>query len=179
VPQSLTHIRLTRQQLLQVGHAHQDRLRGATTLDDVTRVILYHIIQDAAKIVLGLGRGDQFGLHEFLILAKLAKLANSFGMFLLYSRSLVCQGVVYAVPCEDSTGVVGASPDGAVDYDELHYMRPTVLMLGEERAGLSAEQRRICRHIVRIPMVAGSDSLNLAVAGSLLLYEVFRTGRRA
>jgi TrmH family RNA methyltransferase len=58
-------------------------------------------------------------------------------------------------------------------------MRPTVLMLGEERAGLSAEQRRICRHIVRIPMVAGSDSLNLAVAGSLLLYEVFRTGRRA
>ncbi|HET9222144.1 MAG TPA: hypothetical protein VFO07_06555 [Roseiflexaceae bacterium] len=33
--------------------------------------------------------------------------------------------------------------------------------------------------MVRIPMVPGTDSLNLAVAGSLLLYEVFRVSRRS
>jgi TrmH family RNA methyltransferase len=71
--------------------------------------------------------------------------------------------------------VVGASPDGAWDYDRVRYTRPTVLLLGEERRGLTADQRTLCHQIVRIPMVEGSDSLNLAVAGSLLLYEIARS----
>jgi TrmH family RNA methyltransferase len=71
--------------------------------------------------------------------------------------------------------VVGASPDGMVDYDRVRYARPTVLMLGHERSGLTDEQRSLCQQIVRIPMVGGADSLNLAVAGSLLLYAAFRT----
>lgn len=72
--------------------------------------------------------------------------------------------------------VVGASPDGAVEYDQVRYIRPTVLMLGNERSGLTAEQRAICRQIVRIPMLADTDSLNLAVAGSLIMYALFRSG---
>jgi TrmH family RNA methyltransferase len=74
--------------------------------------------------------------------------------------------------------VIGASPDGVVEYDQVRYTQPTVLLLGNERSGLTAEQRSLCQQIVRIPMVGGSDSLNLAVAGSLMLYAVFRsTGR--
>jgi TrmH family RNA methyltransferase len=46
-------------------------------------------------------------------------------------------------------------------------------MLGGERKGLSEEQRRCCDALVKIPMRGRCDSLNLAVAGSLLLYEVF------
>jgi TrmH family RNA methyltransferase len=71
--------------------------------------------------------------------------------------------------------VIGASPDGAVEYDRLQYRRPAVLILGDERAGLSGEQRSICHHIVRIPMVDGTDSLNLSVAGSLLMYQMYRS----
>ena len=71
--------------------------------------------------------------------------------------------------------VVGASPDGVVEYDQVRYKRPIVLLLGHERSGLTDEQRSLCRQIVRIPMVGGADSLNLAVAGSLLLYAVFRS----
>lgn len=70
--------------------------------------------------------------------------------------------------------VIGASPDGNAPYNGVRYARPTVLLLGEERSGLSAEQRALCQQIVRIPMVAESDSLNLGVAGSLLMYEVLR-----
>ena len=75
--------------------------------------------------------------------------------------------------------VIGASPDGVVEYDQVQYKRPAVLLLGNERSGLTDEQRSLCRQIVRIPMVGGSDSLNLAVAGSLLLYAVFRSTDRA
>jgi len=70
--------------------------------------------------------------------------------------------------------VIGASPDGTENYREVSYTRPAVLMLGDERKGLSDEQRGMCNRIVRIPMVEGMDSLNVAVAGSLLMYEVFR-----
>lgn len=70
--------------------------------------------------------------------------------------------------------VIGASPDGAEDYRQVRYTRPALLMLGGERKGLTDEQRCICNRIVRIPMVEGTDSLNVAVAGSLLMYEVFR-----
>ena len=71
--------------------------------------------------------------------------------------------------------VIGASPDGLVGYDQVNYRRPALLMLGGERKGLTEEQRAMCHHIVRIPMADGIDSLNLAVAGSLLMYEVFRS----
>jgi TrmH family RNA methyltransferase len=74
--------------------------------------------------------------------------------------------------------VVGASPDGQLNYDQICYARPTILLLGNERTGLTEGERLICREIVRIPMKAGMDSLNVAVAGSLLLYEVFRSSLR-
>jgi RNA methyltransferase, TrmH family len=74
--------------------------------------------------------------------------------------------------------VVGASPNGPVDYDQIRYTPPTILMLGNERSGLTQDEQSICRQIVRIPMREGIDSLNVAVAGSLLLYEVFRASLR-
>jgi TrmH family RNA methyltransferase len=67
---------------------------------------------------------------------------------------------------------VGVSPDGAVEYNQARYPDPNVILLGEERSGLSAVQRELCELIVRIPMAPGTDSLNLGVAGGLILYEV-------
>lgn len=74
--------------------------------------------------------------------------------------------------------VVGASPNGSIDYDKVSYSNPTILMLGNERKGLSAAEQLICQKLVRIPMVEGIDSLNVAVAGSLLLYQIFRSSQR-
>jgi TrmH family RNA methyltransferase len=75
--------------------------------------------------------------------------------------------------------VVGASPDGNTEYHRFHYPGPTVLLLGEERMGLTAEQRQLCDRSVRIPMAGRADSLNVAVAGTLLLYEVYRAREQA
>lgn len=74
--------------------------------------------------------------------------------------------------------VVGVSPDGTEDYDRCRYRSPPLLVLGEERQGLDDEQRSLCKHLVRIPMCGNIDSLNLAVAGSLLMYETFRAAAR-
>ena len=77
--------------------------------------------------------------------------------------------------------IVGATPNTDVDYRAVSYRRPVVLLLGSERKGLTDAQLALCDARVRIPMVGG-DSLNLAVAGSVLLYEVWgqrRPVRRA
>jgi len=75
---------------------------------------------------------------------------------------------------EHGVQVIGASPDGDVLFNRTHYGARVMLMIGEERRGLTAEQRTLCDQLVRIPMQDNLDSLNAAVAGSLLLYEVLR-----
>ncbi len=44
--------------------------------------------------------------------------------------------------------------------------------MGSERQGLTHEQQAACDVVVRIPMVGRSDSLNLAVATGVMLYEL-------
>jgi RNA methyltransferase, TrmH family len=72
---------------------------------------------------------------------------------------------------------IGASPDGTADLHQFDYSRSSLLFLGEERKGLTTDQRSLCREFIRIPMVGTADSLNLAVAGSLMMYEMLR-GKR-
>jgi RNA methyltransferase, TrmH family len=69
---------------------------------------------------------------------------------------------------------IGASPDGECEYHRLGYPESTFLLLGEERKGLTQAQRELCQTLVRIPMQPDTDSLNLGIAGSLLLYEKYR-----
>jgi TrmH family RNA methyltransferase len=69
--------------------------------------------------------------------------------------------------------IVGTSPHAGLDFREADYRGPTVLFLGCERRGMTHEQEALCDQVVRIPMVGRSDSLNLGVAGSILLYEAF------
>ncbi len=70
--------------------------------------------------------------------------------------------------------VIAASPEAEVDFHHFKYPRSTILFLGEERKGLSDRQKALCNRLIRIPMVGNSDSLNLAVAGSLMLYEIYK-----
>ena len=67
--------------------------------------------------------------------------------------------------------VLGASGEASVDYRSVSFRRPIILMLGNERSGLSEGQRATCDGFIKIPICGGVDSLNLAMAGTLLLFE--------
>lgn len=73
--------------------------------------------------------------------------------------------------------IVGTSPAATQDYHEARYVAPTILLVGEERKGLSKEAQSICDLMVRIPMVGESDSLNVAMATGVMLYELFNQRR--
>lgn len=69
--------------------------------------------------------------------------------------------------------VVGASARAFRDHRTVDFRRPVVVMIGCERQGLSPLQEDLCDKLVRIPMAARVDSLNVAAATAVLLYEVF------
>ncbi|HBK86913.1 MAG TPA: RNA methyltransferase [Firmicutes bacterium] len=69
--------------------------------------------------------------------------------------------------------IVGTSGAAKHHYRQVGYPRPLVLLSGSEREGLSAPLMEACDQLVSIPMVGRADSLNLAVATSVVLYEVF------
>jgi TrmH family RNA methyltransferase len=73
--------------------------------------------------------------------------------------------------------LVGTSPHAEVDYRAVTYDAPTILLMGSERKGLSQELQAICDIMVSIPMVGRSDSLNVGVATSIMLYELFNQRR--
>jgi TrmH family RNA methyltransferase len=70
--------------------------------------------------------------------------------------------------------VVGAHLRASADFRSAAYRPPTLLLMGSEGPGLSPELSAACTRLVRIPMVSRIDSLNLAVATALMLYEIRR-----
>lgn len=80
---------------------------------------------------------------------------------------------------EQGCFLVGTSDSAGADYRDIAYPRPLVLFMGSERQGLSEEAIALTDMMVKIPMVGRSDSLNLAVATGVMLYEIFnqRQGR--
>ena len=75
--------------------------------------------------------------------------------------------------------MIGASDAASTDYRSADYTTPVLLCLGGEQHGLSDHHLEACDTVVRIPMVGRADSLNLAVAAGVLLYEVFNRVRDA
>lgn len=59
-------------------------------------------------------------------------------------------------------------------YWQIDYQKPTLILLGNEGAGLSEELLALCDGHARIPLSAGVESLNVAIAAALILYEARR-----
>jgi|SRR5690554_1568680 len=68
--------------------------------------------------------------------------------------------------------LVAASLREAVPYREAPYAAPCFILVGNESRGLPAEYEAACDLRVTIPMRGRADSLNAAVAGAVLAYEV-------
>jgi len=70
--------------------------------------------------------------------------------------------------------IVGTQLAAQDDFRKVAYRAPTLLLMGSEGPGLSPELAAACSRLVRIPMAGRLDSLNLAVATALVLYEIRR-----
>lgn len=69
--------------------------------------------------------------------------------------------------------VIGTSDSAPLDFRAAKYPHDLVLLMGSEREGLSEGLIKVCNQFVRIPMQGNSDSLNLAVATAICLFQVY------
>ncbi len=135
--------------------------------------------QDPGNIGTILRTGDAVGSAGLLLLGQCADpydpgaLRASMGA--IFSQRLVKASFVEFTRWkrEHALTVIGTSDKGSVHYRTANYIKPLVLLMGSEREGLSQEQQSVCDTMVQIPMVGRSDSLNLAVATGIVLYEIF------
>jgi RNA methyltransferase, TrmH family len=70
--------------------------------------------------------------------------------------------------------VVGTHLTGRLDYREERYAGACLLLMGNEQQGLPDDLAGACDALVKIPMRGKADSLNLAVATGVMLYEILR-----
>ena len=75
---------------------------------------------------------------------------------------------------EQNIQTVCADVHASTGYNEVDWRRPSALILGPESSGLSPEEISAASKAVRIPMHGPAESLNVAVATGILLYEAAR-----
>ncbi len=94
-------------------------------------------------------------------------------------------GSIFAVPlvrmdreaflhlCQAWPGdIVGTHLSATSDFRKVSYRGPSLLVMGSEGPGLSQALAATCTQLVKIPMAGRLDSLNLAVATALTLFQI-------
>ncbi len=71
--------------------------------------------------------------------------------------------------------IIGTAADGDTDLKNLRELKPAVIVIGSESAGMRRLTREKCDCIVRIPLKGNILSLNASVAAGILLYEALRS----
>lgn len=98
------------------------------------------------------------GAVEHMLVAQVTNLAETIG--LLKARDVWVAGLEAA--------------RGAQQYDQADLSGPLALVVGSEGEGLRRLVRTRCDFLLQLPMHGQVTSLNAAVAGSVVLYEVLR-----
>lgn len=75
--------------------------------------------------------------------------------------------------------VVGTDGDATADYTDWDWTRSTALVMGSEGRGLHRLVAENCDALVRIPLAGRIESLNVAVAAGVVLFEALRQRRAA
>lgn len=73
--------------------------------------------------------------------------------------------------------VYAAHLEGIGDYDDYDYTKATAFLIGNESNGLKDAAVKASDTLIRIPMKGEVESLNAAIAASLLMYEAARQQR--
>lgn len=94
----------------------------------------------------------------------------------LFHLPIIEADLAALLPEAKSRGIrlVGTSLQASSTCYSYDWRRPSWLLLGNESNGLSAESLQLVDNNIIIPMRGGSESLNVAMAGTVLLYEAMR-----
>jgi len=176
--------------------AYRDRPEGLLAVaSQVRRSLLdhtlgengFHLIVESVERPGNLGSilrsADAAGVHSVIVCDACTDLFNPEVI-----RASV--GTIFAVPVleastiealawcrENGICILAATPHTNTIYTDVDMLQPLAVLVGAEQHGLSAPWMDQADVQVKIPMFGQADSLNVATATTLLLYEVVRQRR--
>lgn len=144
-------------------------------------IIVLERVRDPGNLGTILRTADAFGARAVMLVGETT---DPFSMECVRAT----MGSIFAMPVIKATEaellnfrknfkglVVGTHLRGAVDHRSLDYRgKPVMLLMGNEQSGLPDSLAAACDQLVMIPQSGRADSLNLAVATAISLYEIRR-----
>lgn len=73
-----------------------------------------------------------------------------------------------------SFNLIGTSLKGSDLHTKTEFGSKTILLMGNEQSGIDDDLASFCDGLVKLPMTGRADSLNLAIATGVCLYEIWR-----
>jgi 23S rRNA (uridine2479-2'-O)-methyltransferase len=195
------HLELTPELMQKLSARHEPSELIAivrTPADDLARIpvsdALFVVVVDRPKSPGNLGTivrtADAFGAHGLVVTGHAADVFDPQAV----RASL---GTIFTIPVvrapssqavepwlqrlkhEHGARLVGTSARASTTLDEYDFSGATVLVLGNETAGLSAHYRSLCDALVSIPQRGLASSLNVASAAAIACYEIDRQRRNS
>jgi len=74
--------------------------------------------------------------------------------------------------------ICAATEKGSVNYTDVDFSKPTILVMGSEETGISNEMLRLCDVCASLPIKGEVQSLNVSVAAGVFMYEMLRQRSR-
>lgn len=170
--------------LVRQFHYKIEEMLSVSTNKKHALFIILEDLQDPGNLGTVFRTGEGCGVNGIIMSSRTVDVYNPKAI-----RSTM--GSVYRVPflyaddlCETirtlqmhSVSVYAAHLNGTKYYDEYDYHSGTAFLIGNEGNGLREETARCADGLIRIPMEGCVESLNAAVASSILLYEAYRQRR--
>ncbi len=172
----------TPQGVLAVVRQRHSTLEGLLAVPK-SHILILEDVQDPGNLGTMFRTGEGAGVTGVVL---------SRGCVDLYNPKVIrsTMGSVYRVPfvytedlhktiqkIKESCKIYAAHLQGEYDYDKADYTGSTAILFGNESKGLTKETAKMADRWVKIPMLGKVESLNVAVAASILMYEVYRQRR--
>jgi len=148
-----------------------------TDIDANAASVVIDRVQDAGNVGSILRSAAAFGVRQVLALGGSAALWSPkvlrAGMGAHFALRLV-EGLDEAALDRLALPIVATSPHATLALDRTPIPRPCAWVFGHEGQGLSASLLARCALALRIPQPGGEESLNVAAAAAVCLYESAR-----
>lgn len=140
-------------------------------------------VQDPGNVGTLIRTAEAAGVEQIFILSGTADVWS--GKVIRASMGSIFRVPVTTVELSDSWihqlksegySFLGAELECSIDYQKVNKKTSIALFLGSEGSGLSLETRKYLDTSIHIPMKGKVNSLNVAVAGSILMFHLFSEG---
>ncbi|HEY9078300.1 MAG TPA: 23S rRNA (guanosine(2251)-2'-O)-methyltransferase RlmB [Anaerolineaceae bacterium] len=164
----------------------EDILGCARSRNEAPFILILDMIQNPQNLGTLLRTAEAAGVHGVIIPFRRAAgvtpavVSASAGAseHLLVVQSNLAQAIAELKESDIWIAGLEGSPD-ALPYDQVRLDGALALVVGNEGEGMRPLVRQSCDYIIRLPMTGKIESLNAAVAGSIVIYEALRVRQQS